>query len=286
MVIDVHIHPVMFGAICEDQERVNFRRRSFGLYKASPIPMEHCFAVMDHAGVDRGVLLAEDYSASMGAPIVSNEEIRTLVDLAPDRFIGFASVDPRKGNAADSLRRAFEELGLSGLKLNLSHLNMYPDDRRLEPLYRLCEGLGKPIMFHTGFSWEPDSPSKYGRPILYEDVAVAFPKLRLCLAHLSWPWVDEMCMMILKYENVFTDTSTVFVDSPANYYDQIFKRNMGPLWLENNLVDKVMFGSNLPRFRQVRVLRGLESLGFRPDVMQKLLGGNAKVFLGLEEKAR
>ena len=88
--------------------------------------------------------------------------------------------------------------------------------------------------------------------------------------------------MLLKYPNVYTDTATVFMDSPANYYDQIFMKNMAPGWLQNNLMDKVMFGSNLPRFRQVRIREGLEKLPIRKDVSDRILGGNAKVFLGME----
>ena len=34
------------------------------------------------------------------------------------------------------------ELGLSGLKLNLSHLQLRPDDERLKPLYQLCQEPG------------------------------------------------------------------------------------------------------------------------------------------------
>ena len=163
MVIDMHVHPVLFGPICEDKKKVEFRKQKFGLYKSSPIPMSQVMAVMDHAGVDKAVLLAEDYSAEMGQPIITNEEVKQLVDLEPDRFIGFASVDPRDCGAKEQLERAFSELKLSGLKLNLSHLQMYPDDKRLEPLLKLCMQYEKPVMFHSGFSWEPDSPSKYGR---------------------------------------------------------------------------------------------------------------------------
>ena len=92
MVIDVHVHPVMFGEICKDPERVRFRKQNFGLYKSSPVPMEQVMTIMDHAGVDLAVLLAEDYSAQMGEPIVSNEEIRAIMDAQPGRFVGFASV--------------------------------------------------------------------------------------------------------------------------------------------------------------------------------------------------
>lgn len=284
MIIDVHAHPVLFGPICEDPERVRFRKQAFGLYKSSPIPMEQVMAVMDHAGVDQAVILAEDYSASMGQPIVSNEEIKKIMDLEPGRFVGFASVDPRSEGALEKLRDAFEVLGLQGLKLNLSHLNMYPDDERLAPIFELCERENKPVMFHCGFSWEPDSPSKYSRPILFEDVAVAYPKLRFCLSHMGWPWVDELCMLLLKYPNVYADTASVFMDSPRNYYEQIFLKNMAPGWLQNNLMDKVMYGSNLPRFRQVRTKDGLEKLNLRQDVLCKILGENAEVFLGMKER--
>ena len=67
----------------------------------------------------------------------------------------------------------------------------------------------------------------------------------------------------------YTDTATVFMDSPKNYYEQIFLKNMAPGWLQNNLMDKVMYGSNLPRFRQVRTKDGLEKLNLRPDVLKK-----------------
>ena len=119
MVIDVHVHPVMFGEICGDPERVRFRKQNFGLYKSSPVPMEQVMAVMDHAGVDKAVLLAEDYSATMGQPIVSNEEIRAIMDAQPDRFVGFASVDTRCADAKEKLEYAFDVLGLQGLKVNL-----------------------------------------------------------------------------------------------------------------------------------------------------------------------
>ena len=66
MVIDIHAHPVIYGAICQDKETVAFRKQNFGLYKSSPTPMEQIFRVLDHAGVDKTVLLAEDYSSTMG----------------------------------------------------------------------------------------------------------------------------------------------------------------------------------------------------------------------------
>ncbi|MBQ1907887.1 MAG: amidohydrolase [Firmicutes bacterium] len=284
MIIDVHAHPLLFDLITpgSGDSVFEWRRQNFGLYKSGITSAEFFLKVADHAKVDRTVLLPEDYSAEMGRPLISNDEIAKIVTFAPERFIGFASVDPRSGGAAEELERAFTDLKLSGLKLNLSHLHMFPSDARLRPLLELCLRYGKPVTFHCGYSWEPDSPSKYSTPIDFEDIAVEYPELRFCLAHLGFPWVAETVMMILKYPNVYTDTSTVFMGSPRDWYRQIFTVDMGIDWLENNFADKVMYGSNNPRWRQERALDGLLSLGLREDVVRKITGENALRFLGME----
>ena len=283
MIIDIHAHPVLYSAINENPERLAFRKERFGLYKSGKAPMELIFSVLDHAGVDRCVILAEDFSYEDKEPLVSNEEIRTLVELAPDRFIGFASVDPRNPGAARELEAAFAQMGLAGLKLNLSRLKLAPGDKRLKDLYEICLRYNRPVLFHAGMSWEPDTPSSYSRPILFEEVAEEFPDLRFCLAHLGWPWVDETVMLLLKYRNVFTDTATAFMGSPTDYYRQIFTVHMDLGWLQNNIASKVMYGSNYPRFRQERIRKGLERLPIREDVKKAILGGNAEVFLGWKE---
>ena len=90
-------------------------------------------------------------------------------------------------------------------------------------------------------------------------------------------------MMLMKYPNVYADTSMVYMDSPKNWYAHLFSVNMNLNWLQNCFQDKVMFGSNNPRFRHVRSLEGIKNLPLRDDAMEAILGGNAVRFLGLEE---
>ncbi len=280
LIIDVHTHPIFHKAICENKETLEYRKREFGIFKQSPTPVESVLQEMDYNGVTRSVLLPLDLTTRSGGWIVANEEVRTLVDLAPDRFIGFASVDPYREDAAEALEYAFAHLKLSGLKLHPSKQKFYPDDDRLKPLYEICLKYDKPIMFHAGMSWEPDAPAIYSHPLRFEGVAIAYPELRICLAHFGWPWIQETTMLLLKYPNVFTDTSLLHMDNALDFYTQIFKVNMGPLWIERNLRDKVMFGTNTPRFKAKRLLPALEAMAFRPKTLQKILSGNAEVFLG------
>jgi predicted TIM-barrel fold metal-dependent hydrolase len=282
MVIDVHTHPIFFKDICENPKRLNFRKEQFGAFKQSPYTMEELLLEMDFGGIDKTVLLPEDITTLYGDYIVSNEEIKKLVDLAPDRFIGFASVDPHRPDALEVLDYAFKDLGLKGLKLHPSKQKFYPYEDFLKPIYEKCLEYSKPIMFHAGMSWQPNALAKYANPLHFEEVALAYPELRFCLAHFGWPWINETIMLLLKYPNVYTDTSMVHLDSAKDFYEQIFTHAMGPLWIDRNLNDKVMFGSNGPRFRANRLKPALESLNMRPSTFKKIFGTNAEKFLGLK----
>ncbi|HEX3026157.1 MAG TPA: amidohydrolase family protein [Clostridia bacterium] len=282
MVIDVHTHPVFFNDISGDSERLLYRKLQYGLYKGRPHPMDLVMTQMDYAGIDKMVLLPEDLTSINGGIPISNEEIKKLVDLKPDRFIGFASVDPHRTDAVEVLDHAFKDLGLMGLKLNPSKQKFYPDEELLTPIYKKCLEYNKPILFHAGMSWEPDAPSKYARPINFEDVAMNYPELRICLAHFGWPWMHETVMLLLKYPNVYTDTAMLYMDSPKDFYDQLFMRNMGPQWINRNMHSQILFGSNGPRFGAQDLKKAIEELDLRPFVKKKILGENAMKFIGLE----
>ena len=72
MIIDVHVHPVLFGPICTDSDRVNFRKKAFGLYKSSPVPMEQVMAIGDNEN-DLSMFEVAGLSVAMGN---ANERVK------------------------------------------------------------------------------------------------------------------------------------------------------------------------------------------------------------------
>ena len=282
MVIDMHVHPALFSDICGDKDRLKLRCDEMGYHLMGPSPLDVLDKQNAYAGIDKMVLLPLDHSVRCGEVVITNEEIRTLVDKRPDMLIGFASVDPPRSDAVEVLERAFTELQLTGLKLNPAKQRFYPDDRMMWPIYEKCLEHNKPVVFHAGLSWEPDTLCKYSHPLRFEEVALEFPQLRLCLAHMGWPWVQETAMLMIKYPNLYADTAMMYMDSAEQFFDKVFKHDMGEYWLDHNFQDQVMFGSNAPRFRPVRIKRGLDSLKMREDTRRKLYGENAMRFLGLE----
>lgn len=280
MFIDIHVHPAFFEPINKDAEQTEFRHAALDIHRNGTPPLEHIFNQMHCAGLDMLCLLPEDYTTTAGRAVVTNEEIRSLVDLAPDKFIGFASVDPKTDDCCEKLEHAFADLKLKGLKLHPSRQHFYPNDEKLEPIYRICEKYNKPILFHSGLSWEPDTLSKYARPIEFEEVAYRHPKLRICLAHFGWPWVQEAAMLMLKFPNIYADTSLLYFDSAREFYTRVLTKDIPVTWIDRSLRHQIMFGSNNPRFEQIRMAKAIQELGFRQNTLELIQGGNAIEFLG------
>jgi predicted TIM-barrel fold metal-dependent hydrolase len=284
MIIDVHVHPIYFKPIFSNLKINKFRSDQFGIYKQSAYDMDEVFMEMQVGQIDKAVLLPLDLTTSAGDMVVSNEEVHNLVRLYPNKFIGFASVDPHRTDALEILDYTFKDLGLNGLKLNPSKQRFYPADELLKPIYQKCLQYNRPILFHSGMSWEPNSPARFSQPLNFEDVAINFPALRFCLAHFGWPWIQETIMLLIKYPNIYTDTSLLYMDSPEDFFTQVFTKNLGPLWVERNFHRQVMFGSNTPRFRAFKLKSALEHLNLRKQTLDQVLGLNALNFLGLEDE--
>ena len=280
MFIDIHVHPAFFQDINQDGEKTKLRHDVLSIFKNGTASLEHIHNQMACAGLDKLTLLPQNYAPTKGGVLVSNDEIKHLVDLDPDRFIGFASIDPFSHNCCTELERAFTDLKLKGLKLNPSAQHYYPSDSRLEPIYALCEKYNKPIIFHSGLSWEPDSLSKYSRPIEFEEVAYKHPTLRFCLGHFGWPWVQEAAMLMLKYPNIYADTGLLYFDNAKEFYARVFTQDIPITWIDRSLRHQVMFGSNNPRFEQIRMAQAIQELGFRESTLELIKGGNAIEFMG------
>lgn len=280
MFIDMHVHPAFFEPINGDEKREEMRHAVLDIHNNGIAPLAHIFNQMRCAGLDKLCLLPQDYTTQTGCAAVTNDEIRTLVDAAPDKFIGFASVDPFAPNAAEVLERAFADLKLKGLKLHPSRLRFYPYDERLAPIYDICEKYNKPVIFHSGLSWEPHTLSKYARPTEFEELAEARPNLRFCLAHFGWPWVKEAAMLLLKYPNVYADTGILYFDCAREFFKQVFTEEIPATWIDRSLRHQVMFGSNNPRFEQIRMAEAISGLGLRESTLELIRSGNAIEFLG------
>jgi hypothetical protein len=196
-----------------------------------------------------------------------------------ERLIGFASVDPHQPDAPAKLKRAIEGLGLRGLKLAPGIQEFVPDDPTLHPIYETAQGLGIPILFHAGMSWEPGTRLAYGHPLRFEPVAAAF-ELDIVLAHLAWPWVLEAVALALKYPNVYLDTSALYFDNPKDFIHFAMTEQVPVTVWERSLRKQLVFGSNYPRVEIKNIAAAVRSLGLSQGCLELVFRANAERLLG------
>ena len=228
------------------------------------------------------VVLAWDAETGTGRPRLPNEVVAAMVREHPGTFIGFASVDPHKGQVAvDELRRAHDELGLVGLKLHPSLQAFRPDDPAYEALWSAAEELRMPCVVHTGTSGigagRPGGMGvllDFARPIHLDAVAARHPGLTLIAAHFGWPWHLELIAMCLHKSNLFFDLSGW---APRYLPPEIVREISG------RLRDQVLFGSDYPFLSPERCLKEIELLDLPAENRIKLLSGNASRVLRLNQ---
>ena len=228
-----------------------------------------------------GVLLAWDAETATGLPPLSNDEVADIVRTYPGRFIGFASVDPWKGErAVHEMERAISDLGMSGAKFHPGIQGFHPNDTRFYPLYEKITSLGIPALFHTGTNGlGAGAPGgmgiklDYTRPIYLDSVAADFPELTIIGAHPAWPWHEEMLAIIGHKSNVFMDLSGWL---PRYIPKEIMNE------ARTRLQDRIMFGSDYPFIEPRRWLDDFQALeGFSEPVREKILYANAAGILKL-----
>lgn len=220
----------------------------------------------DHPGFDRVVVLAispqwlegrligtVDPSNILGldgpaTPDRCNDTIAAVVRTDPDRFIGFASVNPAYRGveaAVDELERAVTELGLAGLKLYPMYQHWAVNDPDLAfPIFAKAQELGIPVMIHQAGSTRIDAKLELGRPAMLDDIGRVFRDLRVIIAHCGLPWVDEALFLLTKHPNFYAELSYLIASLTRRDLFLLLSR-CEPMFVP---LDKLFFGTDYPGF--------------------------------------
>src|SRR5437762_589873 len=79
----------------------------------------------------------------------------------------------------------------------------------------------------------------YARAYLLDEVARAFPNLKMVVSHLGYPWVDEAIVLLGKHQNVYADVAAL-LRRPWVAYDALVRAH------QFHVIEKLLFGSDFP----------------------------------------
>jgi predicted TIM-barrel fold metal-dependent hydrolase len=277
--IDVHTHAEV-GRTGEDGLRPEWRDAARAYFGEGGTPTVEDVAAYYRERNMAAVVFTVDAETVTGRPAVRNEEIAEVAAANADVLIPFASVDPNRPNAVDEARRLIRDHGVRGFKFHPNIQAFFPNERSFYPLYEVIEEAGLPALFHTGHSGIGSGlPGgggirlKYSNPMHVDDVAVDFPRLKIVLAHPSFPWQDEAISVALHKQQVYIDLSGW---SPKYFPPQLVR------YANTQLRDRVLFGSDYPMITPDRWLEDFAQADFKEEVRPLILKENAARLLGLE----
>lgn len=228
------------------------------------LPVSLTLSIMDSGSVDKSLISAWVAPRNV---MISNDEVASFVEEAPDRLVGVGSVDISKPmQAVKEIRRCVNELGFKAIRVLPWLWEVPPTDRRFYPVYTACADLGIPFCTQIGHTG-PLMPSEVGRPIYLDQVALDFPELTIVGGHIGYPWTDEAIAVATKHENVFIDTSAY---TAQRYPESLVK------YMSGHGRNKVLFGTNFPMIMPEKALDGLDDLGLEEEVTDLFLSGNAQ----------
>ena len=202
------------------------------------------------AEVDRAIVLA--FAAPAVGFDVPNEYVAEYVAAHPEKLIGFASVDPSRSGAVAELERAIST-GLHGLKLAPTYQGFDPLASSAFDVYEAAQGMGLPVIWHQGTTFVRTARLAHALPIQLDEIALRFPELRIVIAHMGHPWIEQAVVVVRKHPHLYADISALY-PRPWQFYNGLVTA------CEYRVTDRLLFGTDWPFGTVADTIAGLRAV--------------------------
>ena len=280
-VIDVHSHAWKYPEHFTDSFRDQATRARAGV----EVDLTVNLADYDAAAPADTTTIVFGGKAKLSGVWVDDQHVADYVAQAPERLIGFMSVDPTQPGWQEELRFGREELGLRGIKLLPMYAGFHPQNPDHRELWEYADQHGLPVLLHTGTTFVAQAELEKTLPRHLDEVAIEFPGVKIIAAHLGHPYEGECVAVIRKHPNVYADISALFY-RPFQLYQSLMLVQEYGVW------DKVLFGTDYPFTTVDDTISGLRNLNnmlegtalprLDPEQIESLIHRDSLRLLGLD----
>ena len=224
--------------------------------------VDELLAYLDGLRIDRAVVVPVKPPGYHLEP--ENERVAAAAQAHPDRLVGFARVDPLRGeSAAREVERGAAELGLRGLFLHPWEETFRIHDERV---VRLLDGFALPVIVAAGYPWlsEGAQVAELARRL----PAVAVVATNGCQLNSSGLGQTDAELALAANANLCAQTTGVYRE---DFLEGIVAR-FG--------AERLLYASGFPLFDPLlEVLRARWAPGLDDRAKALVLGGNAERLL-------
>ncbi len=284
MIIDFRVRPPFSSNVRQQTFRSMFTathvENVWTRYR-EPIPswdqhsVELMVQEMNEAGVDVSVLMGRVTEKNLDASCDPNGESAALIAQYPNRFVGFAAVDPLDPQAVDKIRYWTEEKGFKGISMDpgWSTPALYADACEIEPIYDYCEKHGIPVGVTQSGLMGPDM--SFSEPVRIQRIATRHPELNLVIPHACWPHFHNAIFLAMACSNVYLIPDAYFyTKGMPMVQDFVIATNY-------HIKHNVLFATSYPLCGFTPCLEAWRNSGLNEEAVQLTLGENAVRILRL-----
>jgi predicted TIM-barrel fold metal-dependent hydrolase len=165
--------------------------------------------LMDRTGIEKRVILVLDWGVELGEAELSirdiHREILGVCRGSGGRLTGFAGIDPRRTDARDIVRHAFDDLGARGLKLHPTGGWTLLEERTIA-VVELAAERALPVLVHLGKTVDVLS-AENAQPEAFVRLAERFPGIPFIAGHSAFDLWERFTEMAAVPANVLFDIS-------------------------------------------------------------------------------
>ena len=178
------------------------------------------------------------HRADLAGAHVPNELIADFVSRDPEHRLGIAGIDPLAPSVDQDFSVAIG-LGCVGIALSPSLAGFNPTHSSAMRVYEKCCEHQLPVVVTMPQPIPASAVLEFARPILWDEVARAYPELRILFTQMGYPWIDELLVLAGKHKHVFAEVSGV-ATRPWQVYNAL-----STAW-SLDVIDRLLFGSGFP----------------------------------------
>lgn len=173
---------------------------TFFRYREYHMDVESLLATMDEYGISQAVLgPAGEYAAYRTSQ--GNASVADAVRRYPQRFLGFASINPwSRAEGIEELRRAHDSYGFRGLVLHPILQGFEANDPLVFPLVEAALPLGM-VVYVTG------GAPFLAMPYKIADLAGRYPEGKFIMGHAGWDFHFDVPYCLDLCPNLWAETS-------------------------------------------------------------------------------